>query len=108
MNYWVEVLSHSRWQDDWETVGRFEKFLDAKQFIKEYTKSNSAHEVCFVHVCGIYLFDDKSVVHEGKRSHKQCLDYESFYKNSGGFPPMNPAILDWSIGFDSDFISRLK
>ena len=111
MEYWWNIYSRARWQDDFEIIKSIESALAARDFMLKYADENPTLEVARNSVCGQYLFDnnDHNVVMEG-RLKTICRNYAAFYENSGGLPPLvfPKALADWSIGFDADFIHRMR
>ena len=108
MDYWWDVYSRSRWQDEFAIIGQFEHAQNTHDFMLKYADDNPSLEVSRNSVCGQYLFDNEHIISEGK-SRTICRDYAAFYENSGGMPPLRfpKALADWSIGFDSDFNHRI-
>ena len=108
MEYWWNIYSRARWQDEFDVIAQFEHSLEARDFMLKYADDNPALEVSRNLVCGQYLFDNDHVISEGI-SKITCRDYAAFYENSGGLPPLvfPKALADWAIGFDADFIRRV-
>ena len=104
MQHWWNIYKREKWNEEWKLVANFENGVLAREEAKKLSLNDQQAEYGYCSACGTYLHDTEL---EG-RMKKMCADYNGFYANSGGFPPINSAILDWSIGFDADFVHRVK